>query len=109
MPKGGVGGTWATPEKLLFVLDISYNLIMRGDVHRYNREADMKYLIKLLQRIETTWFFFTRYMICIQWRTVKQTKFFKTYDEALEWSTGYPVDATVMIGKRGRMLAARYK
>ena len=27
--KGGDGGTWATPEKLLFVLDISYNLIMR--------------------------------------------------------------------------------
>jgi hypothetical protein len=82
---------------------------MRGDVHRYNREDDMKYLIKFLQRIETTWFFFTRYMICIKWRTVKQTKFFKTYDEALVWSTGYPVDAVVTIGKRGKLLAARYK
>jgi hypothetical protein len=69
----------------------------------------MKHLVKLLQRIETTWFFFTRYMICIEWRNVKQTKFFKTYDEALAWSTLYRADAVVMIGKRGKMLAARYK
>jgi len=69
----------------------------------------MKHLVKLLQRIETTYYFFTRYMICIKWRTVKQTKFFKTYDEALAWSTGYPVDAVVTIGKRGTLLAARYK
>ena len=69
----------------------------------------MKYLVKLLQRIETTYFFFTRYMICIKWRNVKQTKFFKTYDEALAWSTHYPVDAVVTIGKRGTLLSARYK
>lgn len=68
----------------------------------------MKRIIKLLQRIETLYFYLTRYMICIKWRNVKQTKFFKTYDEALIWAAGYPKDATVMIGKRGRMLGARW-
>lgn len=68
----------------------------------------MKHLIKLLTRIQTTYYYMTRYTICIKWRTVKQTKFFKTYDEALAWAAGYPVDAKIMIGKRGRMLGARW-
>ena len=72
-------------------------------------ETSMNKLIKLLRRIETLYFYLTRYMICIKWHNVKQIKFFKTYDEALVWSAGYPVDATVMIGKRGKMLAARWQ
>jgi hypothetical protein len=68
----------------------------------------MKHLIKLMQRIETTYYYMTRYMICIKWRNVKQTKFFKTYDEALDWAAGYPAEATVMIGKRGQMVSARW-
>jgi len=68
----------------------------------------MKRITKLLQRIETLYLYLTCYMICIKWRNVKQTKFFKTYDEALVWAEGYPKDATIMIGKRGRMLGARW-
>lgn len=67
----------------------------------------MKQIIKALLRMQTTYHYLTRYMICIKWRNVKQTKFFKTYDEALVWAEGYPKDATIMIGKRGRMLGAR--
>ena len=68
----------------------------------------MKHIKKMLTKIETTYYYYTRYTICIQWRTVKQTKFFKTYDEALVWAAGYPVDAKVMIGKRGTMMSARW-
>jgi hypothetical protein len=68
----------------------------------------MKQIIKTLQRIQTTYYYLTRYTICIKWRNVKQTKFFKTYDEALVWAAGYPVDAKIMIGKRGRLMAARW-
>ena len=68
----------------------------------------MKRITKTLQRIETTYHYLTRYMICIKWRNVKQTKFFKTYDEALDWAAGYPVDATILIGKRGRLIASRF-
>lgn len=62
-----------------------------------------------LRRIEMFYFYLTRFMICVRWGTVKQVRFFKTYDEALVWSAGYPVDATVLIGKRGRLLAARWQ
>jgi hypothetical protein len=68
----------------------------------------MKQIIKALLRIQITYYYLTRYAICIKWRNVKQTKFFKTYDEALVWAAGYPKDATIMIGKRGRMLGARW-
>jgi hypothetical protein len=68
----------------------------------------MKQIIKTLLLIQNTYHYLTRYMICIKWRSVKQTKFFKTYDEALVWSAGYPKDAVVTIGKRGRLLAARW-
>ena len=47
-------------------------------------------------------------MVCIEWRTVKQVKFFKDEEEAVEWSRLYPYDARVMIGKRGRLMTARW-
>jgi len=47
-------------------------------------------------------------MVCIEWRTVKQVKFFKCEDDALEWSRLYPYEAKVMIGKRGKLMTARW-
>ena len=47
-------------------------------------------------------------MVCVKWETIDQVKFFKREDEALEWSRLYPYDAQVMIGKRGKLLMARW-
>lgn len=62
----------------------------------------------MMNRIQTLWLWFTCYMVCIEWRTVKQIKFFKCEDDALEWSRLYPYEAKVMIGKRGKLLMARW-
>lgn len=62
----------------------------------------------MLERIRTLWLWLTCYMVCIEWRTVKQVKFFKDEEDALEWSRLYRYDAKVMIGKRGRLLMARW-
>ena len=74
-----------------------------------NHGVIMKQLIKFLRRIETTYYFYTRYMIAVRWRNVSQIKFFKTYDETLVWAAQYPRDAKVAIGKRGRLLATRWQ
>jgi len=62
----------------------------------------------MIERIRTLWLWLTCYMVCVKWETVRQTKFFKREDEALEWSRLYPYDAQVMIGKRGKLLMARW-
>ena len=62
----------------------------------------------MLERIRVTWLWLTCYMVATKWRTVEQVKFFKNEDEALDWARLYPRDAKVMIGKRGRMIMARW-
>jgi hypothetical protein len=47
-------------------------------------------------------------MVATKWRTVEQVKFFKTEHEALDWARLYPLEAKVMIGKRGKMIMARW-
>jgi hypothetical protein len=47
-------------------------------------------------------------MVAIKWMTIEQVKFFKSKDEALDWARLYPRDAKVMIGKRGKMIMARW-
>ena len=68
----------------------------------------MKRIHKMLNVLETTYYYLTRYMICVQSGKIKQTKFFKTYDEALQWAALYRKGATVMIGKRGKLVGARW-
>lgn len=57
--------------------------------------------------MRTAWLWLTRYMVAVQWEEKKVVHFAKTYREALEWAQCYSTDASVMIGKRGRLLAAR--
>jgi hypothetical protein len=47
-------------------------------------------------------------MVATKWRTIEQVKFFKDEQDALDWARLYPSDAKVMIGKRGRMVMARW-
>jgi len=62
----------------------------------------------MIKHIRTLWLWLTCYMVAVKWETVNQVKFFKREDEALEWARLYPYDASVMIGKRGKLLMARW-
>ena len=62
----------------------------------------------MLERIRVLWLWLTCYMVATKWRTVEQVKFFKSEDEALDWARLYPLEAKVMIGKRGKMIMARW-
>jgi len=62
----------------------------------------------MIERIRTTWLWLTCYMVATKWRTIEQVKFFKDEQDALDWARLYPSDAKVMIGKRGRMVMARW-
>ena len=54
------------------------------------------------------WFYLFGYVCCFKWEGVESMRFAKTYDEALEWAACYPHNATVLIGKRGKLVGARF-
>lgn len=58
--------------------------------------------------IKTLWYRLTCYIVVMQWQSGESVRFVRTYKEALEWAACYPADATVLIGKRGRLIGARF-
>lgn len=54
------------------------------------------------------WYWLTRYTVVMRWCDGESVRFAKTYDEALQWTRCYPMGAVIMIGKRGKLIAARY-
>ena len=58
--------------------------------------------------IKTLWYQLTRYTVVMQWEGNESARYAKTYDEALAWARCYPNSATILIGKRGRLVGSRY-
>lgn len=58
--------------------------------------------------IKTIWLWLTCYTVAVKWHKVEQVRFFSHEQEALQWAALYPHTAQVMIGKRGRLLRARW-
>ena len=50
----------------------------------------------------------TYHMVAVQWDTVRKVHWARNMSEALEWAACYPEGSTVLIGKRGKLLAARF-
>ena len=73
-----------------------------------------KYLMRITKQnlnkhpIKTLWYRLTCYVVVMQWQGGESARFARTYEDALDWARCYPSDATVLIGKRGRLLAARW-
>lgn len=57
--------------------------------------------------LKTIWFWMTRYMVAAEWDGVRKVHWSKTFGDAVEWMQSYPNGAIVMVGKRGKLLAAR--
>lgn len=60
-----------------------------------------------MQRIKTLWFWFTRYMVVIEWEGIRKVHWSKTEEDAREWMRCTP-DGIAMYGKRGKLIAARW-
>lgn len=58
--------------------------------------------------IKTFWMWLTRHLVAVEWDGIRKTHWATSMDDALEWAEAYPCDALVMIGKRGRLMAARF-
>jgi len=58
--------------------------------------------------IKTLWYRLTCYVVVAQWEGIESVRFARDYEDALGWARCYPANATVMIGKRGRLLGARF-
>jgi hypothetical protein len=44
----------------------------------------------------------------MKWEGIESVRFARTYEDALSWAACYPSNAVIMIGKRGRMIGARF-
>ena len=58
--------------------------------------------------MKNLWFWLTRFRVCVQWEEVMAAHWARSHEEALQWAACYPRGSVVLIGKRGRLLAARY-
>jgi hypothetical protein len=58
--------------------------------------------------IRTLWYRLTCYVVVAKWEGVESVRFARDYEDALGWARCYPANATVMIGKRGRLIGARF-
>ena len=73
-----------------------------------------KYLMRFTKEnlkqhpIKTLWYRLTCYVVVAQWQGIESVRFARAYKDALGWAACYPSDAVVMIGKRGRMIGARW-
>jgi hypothetical protein len=63
---------------------------------------------KAMKAIRTMWYWLTRYMVAIDWEGMRIVHWGTSYEDAVEWMRLYPAEAVVMIGKRGRLMSARY-
>jgi hypothetical protein len=60
-----------------------------------------------MNALKITWFWLTRYMVAVEWEGQRKVHWSKTEADACEWMACYP-DGTAMVGKRGRLIAARW-
>lgn len=73
-----------------------------------------KYLMRFTKEnmnahpIRTLWYRLTCYVVVMQWEGIESVRFARTYEDALDWAACYPRNAVIMIGKRGRMIGARF-
>jgi len=58
--------------------------------------------------LRTLWYRLTCYVVVARWEGFESVRFARDYDDALGWARCYPAGATVLIGKRGRLLGARF-
>ena len=62
--------------------------------------------ITMLKRI---WLWLTHYAVIVKWDEVEKLHWARDEREAREWMQTYSADALVMIGKRGKLIAARWQ
>lgn len=60
----------------------------------------------MLKRI---WLWLTHYAVIVKWDEVEKLHWARDEREAREWMQTYSADALVMIGKRGKLIAARWE
>jgi hypothetical protein len=58
--------------------------------------------------IKTLWYRLTAYVVVMQWEGGESVRFARSYEDALDWARCYPAGATILIGKRGRLIASRF-
>jgi hypothetical protein len=58
--------------------------------------------------LRTLWYRLTCYVVVAKWEGIESVRFARDYEDALGWARCYPANATVMIGKRGRLIGARF-
>ena len=107
---GGSGGGRGRGENFTYAPSISYNIIKRGDP-RFALIGDVMKITKpnlKAHPFKSLWYRLTHYTVVMQWEGKESARYAKTYDEALAWARCYPADATVLIGKRGRLIASRF-
>lgn len=63
---------------------------------------------KAMKAMRTLWYWLTRHMVAIDWEGKKIVHWATSYEDAMAWMVLYPAEAVVMIGKRGRLMSARY-
>jgi len=66
-------------------------------------------------RVWYTWMWLTQYRVSVRLPPVNKTRgldavhWARNYSEALEWAACYGNEDCVLIGKRGKLIAARYQ
>lgn len=60
----------------------------------------------MLKRI---WLWLTHYAVIAKWDEVEKLHWARDEREAREWMQTYSADALVMVGKRGKLIAARWQ
>lgn len=61
-----------------------------------------------MKALKLFWLWLTQYMVAVEWDGVRKVHWAKTEREALDWLECYSADATAMVGKRGKLIAARW-
>jgi hypothetical protein len=62
-----------------------------------------------MKALKTLWLWLTHYMVAVRWDGIEKIHWAKTEHEARAWLQCYSADAMCMIGKRGKMIAARWE
>ena len=73
-----------------------------------------KYLMRFTKEnmnahpLRTLWYRLTCYVVVAQWEGIESVRFARDYTDALDWARCYPSNATILIGKRGRLIGSRF-
>lgn len=97
MGEAGSGDPWIFSDRIGYIKTIGSN-----------GAADSTKEIAM-QSIRNQWYRLTRFMVVVYWdHEWSRTHYAKTYAEAMELAACYPKGTAVAIGKRGKVLAARW-